>query len=200
MTSPDTVRRAGARDRDRVVSTIVSAFRGDPAWHFMLGSDYDRLAPLFAGALVDCRLPGGTVWMTPEARSVALWEPPGGSRLPESVRDLAWSTFRQAAHQDVLDRVAAYDRAVHAADPEEQFWYLGVLATAPQWSGSGLATSVLAPALQLADTEALACCLETSTERNLGFYRRRGFTQQVAVLVPDGPETWWLTRPPRPPA
>ncbi len=195
MTSPGTVRRAGAQDRDSVVSTIVSAFRGDPAWHFMLGADYDRLAPLFAGALVDSRIPGGTVWMTQEARSVALWEPPGGSGLRESVRDLAWSAFRQAAHQDVLDRVAAYDRAVHSAEPDGPFWYLGVLATAPPSSGRGLATAVLAPTLQLADDEAVACCLETSTEGNLAFYRRRGFTQDVAVSVPDGPPTWWLTRP-----
>jgi len=43
------VRTARHGDRTAVTSTTAAAFADDPAWTFLFGDDYDRLAPLFAG-------------------------------------------------------------------------------------------------------------------------------------------------------
>lgn len=188
-----TVRPATPADRDAVVGTIVAAFAGDPAWAFMLGDDYDRLAPLFADALFGQRVDDGTVWLARDAASVALWEGPGG--VPEERRARAWAAFHATAGDDVRDRVAAYDAALEAVTPPAPYWYLGVLATRPERQGQGLATQVLAPVLEQADRDGLACCLETSTPANKAFYAGRGFADAVPVAVPGGPPTWWLTRP-----
>lgn len=188
-----TVRVATPADRTAVVETIVAAFRTDPAWGFFLGPRYELLAPLFAGALFDKRVGRGTVWMTPDAGSVALWDGPGGPD-PAHVAS-AWAPFDAVAGPAEQDRVAAYDAAVEQAHPDGPFWYLGVLATRPDAQGRGGATAVLQPGLTAADTVGLPACLETSTADNREFYARRGFTDVTQVDCPGGPPTWWLTRP-----
>ena len=187
------VRQAAREDRLAVVATVIAAFGSDPAWSYLLGSGYPLLAPLFAGALFDQRVDGGTVWVLPDAASVAMWDPPGGPD-PAGKAD-AWAPFHDAADAGVRARLAAYDRALDAVSPGTQFWYLGVLATRPDRAGRGGATSVLEPGLRRADEDGLDSCLETSTIANHAFYGRRGFTESIEVHVPGGPPTWWLRRP-----
>jgi GNAT superfamily N-acetyltransferase len=175
------------------VSTVVAAFSADPAWSYLLGPDYPLLAPMFAGALFDQRVDGGTVWLLPDAASVAMWDPPGG---PDPARRASsWARFHEAADPGAKARLAAYDAAVDAVRPTTDFWYLGVLATRPDSAGRGGATRVLAPGLARADADGLDSCLETSTTTNRAFYSHRGFTDAVDVQVPGGPPTWWLRRP-----
>lgn len=163
----------------------------------MLGGDYDDLAPLFAGALFDLRVDHGSVWLTAAADSVALWEPPGGTTHDVVGPAQVWAAFRSVAPPDVLRRVAAYEEAVDLVTSEAPYWYLGVLATRPGAQGRGGATAVLEPVLTSADRDGIDCCLETSTQANREFYARRGFTEATAVVIPDGPPTWWLRRPAR---
>ena len=182
-----------------MIATVVAAFRRDPAWGWFLGSDFDRLAPAFAGALFDRRVGAGHVWLVGAADSVALWEPPGG--LDPLADTASWVPFRSAAGADVLARLDHYDDAVHATGTAQPHWYLGVLATRPDRVGRGLATAVLEPVLDQADRDGVDCCLETSTLANRAFYARRGFIDVTAVELADGPDTWWLRRPPgEPPA
>ena len=177
-----------------MVATVVAAFTGDPGWGWFLGPGFDRLAPLFAGALFDQRVGGGTVWMTDDAASVSLWDPPGGPD-PQIV-EAVWRTFHDAAGPESLTRLAAYDTALGQASPSGSYWYLGVLATHPDRSGRGLATAVMAPGLSRADVDGLDVCLETSTLANRAFYARRGFIDATVVDLDGGPDTWWLRRPP----
>jgi GNAT superfamily N-acetyltransferase len=151
------------------------------------------LAPLFAGALFDQRVGRGTVWMLDDARSVALWDGPGA--VDPRVATAAWAPFERQADAGARDRLTAYDAALDAAAPSSDFWYLGVLATRPEGQGQGLATRVMTPGLAAADRDGLAACLETSTEGNRAFYRRRGFTETTVLDLPGAPPTWWLRRP-----
>jgi GNAT superfamily N-acetyltransferase len=177
-----------------VTSTIAAAFAGDPAWAFLLGSDYERLASEFAGALFDGRAARGTVWVSDDLATVAMWDAPGeGNDQSEQARDI-WARFTALAGEQVHGRLVAYNRALGAVAPNEPYWYLGVLATHPRRQREGLASAVLAPVLEEADRSAIACCLETSTEGNRRFYERRGFTEPTAVQLVDGPPTWWLCR------
>ncbi len=183
---------AGPADRASVVRTVVAAFSCDPAWAFICGGDYERVAPIFARALFDGRVREGTVWMTPGASAVAMWDAPG----TKADRSELWGRFRRAAGEHVWERLRRYDEAVGARRPAEPFWYLGVLASAPAHRNRGLASAVIGPALARADREGLAACLETSTAGNRRFYENRGFTEAVPVEVAGGPATWWMTRRP----
>lgn len=186
------VRVAGPADRPAVVETVVAAFAADPAWRYFVEDRYDALSPLFAGALFDKRVGNGTVWMTTDATSVAMWDAPGHP-TPEALTG-AWAPFEQAASAQDLARLAAYDEGCAQVAPRGPYWYLGVLASHPSAQGRGGATAVLAAGLARADADGLPACLETSTLANRDFYGRRGFTEAVEVPVPQAPPTWWLTR------
>jgi GNAT superfamily N-acetyltransferase len=194
--TPPEVRRASAEDRANVVANVAAAFAQDPAWAFMLGDEYERLAPQFAGALFDIRLVSHSVWVSDDLAAVAMWDPP--ERSEESVEHgrRLWARYREVAGEAAFARHTSYNAAVAAASPAGSYWYLGVLATEPSRQREGLAGTVLGPVLEQADRAGLSCCLETSTTGNRRFYERRGFTQATDVVLPDGPPTWWLRRDP----
>jgi GNAT superfamily N-acetyltransferase len=188
---------AQPQDRAAVTATVAAAFDGDPAWSFLHGADYERLAPHFAGALFDLRVDTDDVWITGKAESVAMWVPPGADAGQGPRSEEVWSAYRERAGEEAWLRLMAYEDAVDAARPDTPYWYLGVLATRPDRQRSGGASAAIAPILEKADAEGLACCLETSTEPNKAFYGRRGFTEVTLVHIVAGPPTWWLRRPPR---
>jgi hypothetical protein len=70
-------RPARPADRDAVTAAIAAAFAPDPAWTWLHGDDYDRLAPRFAGVLFDLRVGSGHVWVIGDPSAAALWEAPG---------------------------------------------------------------------------------------------------------------------------
>lgn len=188
------VRLAQPADRAAVVATVRAAFRSDPGWGYLFGADYGRLVDAFVTTLFDQRVRAGSAWITDDASAVALWDPPGGSEPAPG--DTAWKNYQRLAGPQAWERLSKYDAAVHAAHEPGEFWYLGILATHPSRQGEGLASTVIAPVLALADADSLPCCLETSTPQNRAFYERRGFTYALPVALPDAPPTWWLTRPP----
>ena len=192
------VRPARRTDRAAVIDTVSAAFARDPAWSFLLGEEYDRLAPDFAGALFDSRVESGVVWVTSDVTAVSMWDRLGGDEGPAAELESLWRAYRATAGVEVWTRLRAYEEAVDAARPLTPYWYLGVLATRPDRQGAGLATSVIAPVLDRADGDGLDCCLETSTVPNREFYGRRGFTDVTDVHIVSGPPTWWLCRAPRP--
>lgn len=197
------VRRADRDDRAAVIEVVAAAFARDPAWTFLLGTDYDRLAPLFAGVLFDIRVGSGGVWVTSDRAAVAMWEElgdPGEQDVPTidgdgaDLREL-WKRYRGAADAPAWERLCEYERAIDAARPATPYRYLGVLATLPDRQGEGLATAVMAPEIERADRDGVDCFLETSTMRNRLFYEKRGFTGVVELHIASGPATWWLRRP-----
>ena len=181
-----------------MVATVAAAFTEDPGWAFILGEEYGRLAEHFVGALFDTRVGAKTVWVTDGLAGVAMWDPPGvGDDMGPGYAEGVWASYRAIAGEQAWGRLASYNDAVAEAVPDEPHWYLGVLATKPERRKEGLATALLRPILDEADRLGIACCLETSTADNRGFYERRGFEQAGEIILRGGPDTWWLRRGPK---
>jgi GNAT superfamily N-acetyltransferase len=193
----DGVRLAHLGDRVALTVNVAAAFAHDPAWAFFLGADYDRLAPVFAGALFDTRVGSGSVWVSTDLAAVAMWEKFGGDNVHAVEAEQVWKEYRAVVGSPTSDRLAEYERALDEVRPSSPYWYLGVLATRPDRQGEGLATAVMTPVLDRADRDGVDCCLETSTIANRAFYQRRGFTHVTTVHIGSGPPTWWLRRPPQ---
>ena len=64
-----------------MTANVAAAFAHDPAWAFLLGADYDRLAPAFACALFDTRVASGSVWVSTDLAAVAMWEGLGADKV-----------------------------------------------------------------------------------------------------------------------
>jgi len=192
------VRRATPGDHDAVVATVTAAFASDPAWEFITGGEVARLSPHFASALFEGRAVAGTVWVTDDCRAVAMWDDRTGTPQSQFHPARIWDDYRAVAGEQAWDCLQRYEGALHPHEPEQPFWYLGVLATHPDVQGAGRATAVMAPAFELADAAGVDCWLETSVPGNMAFYERRGFLDRIEVDIDAGPTTWWMRRPPRP--
>lgn len=180
-----------------VLSTVVDAFRGDPAWEFMVGDRYDEVGAFFAGALFDSRVDYGDVWVVDDGAAVSMWEAPDVRERPQDHAREVWRRCRESVGEQVWQRMHDYDEAVSAVRPATPHWYLGVLATRPALHGQGFGRAAVEPNLARADEAQLDTYLETSKPGNKTIYARLGFGEAVDVTIPDGPPTWWLRRTPR---
>lgn len=180
------VRLATPADRAQSVDTIVAAFAADPAFGYFFPdpATFDAQARVFAGHLFDRRVGRDSVWVAGDGGAVALWDRPGPGG--DGPLDLP---------RDALDRLAAFDRAVHAAMPSTPHWYLGVLATHPHHAGQRWGRAVMAPGLAAAAAEGLPAYLETATSVNVGIYRRAGF-EVAEELSAAGLPVWVMVRRP----
>src|ERR1700722_13841210 len=148
LKKPPEVRQAAAEDRAGVVASVAAAFAQDPAWAYMLGTGYERLAPQFAGALFDVRLLSGTVWVSDDLAAVAMWDPPDRSEAGVEHAQRVWARYRGIAGEAAFDRHTSYKAAIAAPSPGARYWYLGVLATAPSRQREGRPSAVLRPVLE----------------------------------------------------
>ncbi|GAA4942562.1 GNAT family N-acetyltransferase [Actinoplanes utahensis] len=176
---------ASAADRPRVVDSLVAAFAADPVLRFLFPADedYPEQAAAFFGHLFDKRVGRGTVWTVAGGMSTAIWEPPGGG-TPAGELDVP---------AEARARVKAYDEAVHAALPDEPYWYLGVLGTHPAAAGRRLGRAVMAAGLRRAAADRLPAVLETSTAVNVEIYRRSGW--EVVAEVGEPLPIWVMRHP-----
>ena len=193
------VRPASDRDRDAIVDVCTEAFVTEPAFDYFFNGEYLPHGRVFLAFLLDLRLAGGLVWVEEvDGRVVAasLWDPPGGTKLPQPVQDAMWDAAASTFPPDAVTRLDRYDERVHELGPHDDHYYLGVIASDPNARGRGHGTAVMRPGLRAADADDLPSFLETGTETNLAFYARFGFDVTGELDLEDGTRIWCLTRPP----
>ncbi len=186
-----TARRAVESERAALIETVVAAFRPDPAWAYLIPSDYELMAPLFADAIIGECFAVGEVWTVDDTKAVAAWI--GPLARTDSV---AWAIYLNQASSLAIERIENWDAAVGGLRPTANHWYLDVLAVHPAAQGTGLARVVLEPILDRCDNEGLTANLETSTPANLTLYERFGFGSAQQIDLTDGPPVWFLQRNP----
>ncbi len=170
--------------RERVVGTVVSAFASDPAFRFFFADDgtFREQAATFAGYLFDQRVGHGTVWMIEDAAAVAMWDAPRAGDMSANHQPLE---LPDAA----LKRLDRYDSLVHSALPSSPHWYLGILATHPDYARRGLGRLVMTAGLDRAAAAGLPAYLETTNENNVALYQRAGWQVTDSMSV-DGLPVW----------
>ena len=77
-------------------------------------------------------------------------------------------------------------------------YYLSVLGLRPEAQGMGLATQLITPMLERADSEAKPCYLDTHNEANVNLYRHYGFdVVDQDVMKGLAVKHWVMIRSPR---
>ena len=84
---------------------------------------------------------------------------------------------------------------LHPSSPEHL--YLATLGVRPPDQGRGLGSLLLAPGLELCDSNGLPAYLEASKEDNVPFYARHGFRVRREIKLPRGPTMYAMWREPR---
>ena len=199
-TVPGPVRRLTLQDAPAVGRMLARAFAQDPtsAWLFPHGAG--RVSALERWYVLNAKilLATGEGWGTADLSSAALWLPVGlpyrGSIRPLG-RLLAWNLMTVVMLRTRVLSAATTTVRMQRMHPKGPGWYLAILGTEPERQGKGLASAVMAPILGRCDSLGLPAYLDTATERDVSFYRGRGFLVVGEVQLRHSPHFWVMTRP-----
>jgi len=198
--------RLDPTQRDRATEVLVQAFRGDPIDAYICPDDVERVRSMRGlwDAVIGFTRVYGEAWTTPEVNGVACWLSPGhaevnfrrmlrtGLALPRALM-----RFDRGARRRTMDVTHRMDRAHERVMPGPH-WYLWALGVMPAAQGQGIGSRLMQPVLARADAVGVPCYLETGTERNVAFYRKRGFEVATAEDVSgNGLMMWTMIRKPQ---
>ena len=140
MTSLDTI-AAQSDEAARTISTLVTAFAGDPfiRWMFPRADQYiaafPRVLQYFAGAAFGSQ----TAYRAANFSGAALWLPPGVSPDEEGLGQVLVDHVDEGMQAQVF----AVMEQVGEGHPEEPHWYLPAMGVDPIHQSKGIGSSVL---------------------------------------------------------
>lgn len=186
---------------------LAQAFADDPFYRAILPGCGDAparsrlLEPYFALALDEARQSGRIDLSDEQASGCAIWSGGADAALTAAARARRRAALPallgERGYANYLAIIAGMDAnmAPHHVDGA---WYLSIAAIHPATQGRGHGSRLLACGLAAVDRAAVACYLETYTERNLAFYARLGFGVAGRYHEPvSGADYWLMSRPAR---
>jgi GNAT superfamily N-acetyltransferase len=194
------IRKMTVADCPAVAKAQARAFFDDPLQSWALPDASTRLSILeqvFALMSRYSSVPRGESYTDESRSTAAFWVPPGpfeldaeGAAAMAPILDLIG---------DANDRFRAAEDTMRANRPSESHFYLQGLGTDPPRQGEGLASAAMQPVLDRCDADGIPAYLESTKERNVGFYKGHGFEVVGCTPIPlDGPSLWLMWRIPRP--
>jgi GNAT superfamily N-acetyltransferase len=200
MPEPAAPRRAEASELPALGRMLARAFYDDPviSWACRPKELRPRVLERLFGMRIRHLHAHGELWTTDELSSAAVWAPP--ERWKTTTRqDLDYASC--LLHPRLVMRMPMVVRGllgVEGIHPERPpHWYLAILGTDPAEQGRGLGSVMMLPILEECDRDGVAAYLESSKERNIGFYGRHGFRVTGEHRLPRGPRVWPMWREPR---
>jgi ribosomal protein S18 acetylase RimI-like enzyme len=122
------------------------------------------------------------VWCTDDVAALAVWIQPERPEVPERS-----DPSLPLPSPELLDRFSIIGLLMAENAPTEQYWYLQLLATHPDWQRQGLGAALMAAKFEESDRDGMPFHLETETLVNVGYYRRSGFDVHAEFDIPTGP-------------
>lgn len=168
-------------DQQRAAAlTLAEAFATDPLLEILAPDPARRakLGPPMMTVLLAYGLRYGHVWANDDASAVAIWLAPesGPMTMPRMLRVGMW----RAPFILGLDGMGRMSKAMSATEGfhkqvEGPHWYLMTVGTRTARQGQGLGSMLVEMGTSRADEASVPCYLETGTDSNIAFYRKRGF-------------------------
>ena len=192
-------RIATQADAELVTRVLVDAFHGDPMWGaWAFPNPQTRRAnrqAVFA-AFVAGGLRYPTTWVAPSDAAVAMWIPPGGTGLTARQEVELEAELRTRLGASEANRILqALDMFV-TLTPTESHYYLSLLGTDPAYAGGGYGQQLLAHTLAVVDDAGAPAYLDCADDL-VPLYRRFGFHVIGSLVLPNGPRSNGMRRPPR---
>ena len=166
-------------------------------------ADRTRLLPDVYARMIRFGVLTGEVYVTAGAvEGVALWLPPNAKWTRENIEASGMHETPSIIGNDAYQRyreVVGREWQARERDMTDPCWYLFLLGVEPSRQRQGLGDALMRPILERADTDQIACYLETENERNVAFYCRHGFDVIVNGEEADasGVRFWTFSRMPQ---
>ena len=177
--------RAQRADKARIVKVLCESFRNDPQTEYIIGCTENsaiKLEQLMAYAF-EYGLVNGTVDVSDDGNAAAIWKNRHSGKM--SVHLLVESIlFLLAFGFSGLKRISAMEKRIAAYYPDNvSFNYLWILGTDPQQQGKGYGSAILAKAIREQQLNGIPLYLETSSEANVKYYQRKGFSLYHSIVL-----------------
>jgi GNAT superfamily N-acetyltransferase len=194
------IRKMTIADCPAIARVQARAFFDDPLQAWALPDTSTRLEILehvFELLSRHSSVPRGESYTDASLSTAAFWVPPGPYVLSAEAAD-ALAPMLDRLGDQANDRFRAAEDVMRAHRPTAPHFYLQGLGTDPDRQGEGLGSAVMQPVLGRCDTEGIPAYLESTKERNVGFYEHHGFavTRQEQIAL-GGPPIWLMWRDPR---
>ncbi len=192
-------------DQQRAAAlTLAEAFASDPLLEILAPDPARRakLGPPMMSVLLAYGIRYGHVWSNDDASAVAIWLPPesGPMTMPRMLRVGMWRApfMLGQAGMGRMSKAMSATEAFHK-QVDGPHWYLMTVGTRSARQGQGLGSQLVELGTSRADDAGVPCYLETGTDSNIAFYRKRGF-EVVGQADCYGYTLTGMVRPPRTPA
>jgi ribosomal protein S18 acetylase RimI-like enzyme len=185
-------------------ATLARAFHDDPLMIYAIpdAAERVRLLPDLYARMIRFGTLAGEVYVTAGTiEGVALWMPPNAKWSRENIEASGMHEIPTLIGNDAYQRyrdVVGREWQARERDVPTACWYLFLLGVEPRSQRHGLGSALMRPVLERADTEQIACYLETENQRNVAFYQKQGFD-----LIVNGEEAgttgvrfWTFSRTP----
>jgi ribosomal protein S18 acetylase RimI-like enzyme len=191
-------------DQQRAAAlTLAEAFSADPLLEILAPDPLRRakLGPAMMGVLLAYGMRYGRVWSNEDASAVAIWLHPesGPMKMTRMLRAGMW----RAPFMLGLDGMGRMSKAMSATEGFHKqvgrpHWYLMTVGSRMARQGQGLGSTLVEMGTSRADAGGVPCYLETGTDSNIAFYRKRGF-EVIGQADCYGHTLTGMVRPPRAP-
>ena len=203
MTEPEPprfgIRKMTIDDCPAVAKAQARAFYDDPLQAWALPDPTTRMSILeqvFELLSRYSSVPRGESYTDESCSCAAFWVPPGPFELSREAAAAMMPIIDLLG--DANDRFRAAEDTMRANRPAGPHFYLQGLGTDPPRQGEGLASAAMQPVLARCDADGIPAYLESTKERNVGFYEGHGFEVVGCEPIPlDGPQLWLMWREPR---
>lgn len=133
-------------------------------------------------------LEGVAVWIPFEKYKEKVW-----GNIVCALKAKMYKVGMQASK--LIKPIREYNKKAHLQFAPNEHWYLQTLGVDPPHQGHGIGSILMEYMLENIDKNPLPVFLETSTEINVKFYERFGFSVMEEVIIPEtNVKQWYLLR------
>lgn len=169
--------RANYSDKEFVVDILSQSFTDNKSVNYIVKQDAirtNRLKNLMRYSFDICHL-FGDVFLSDDKKACALIVYPDKKKT--SLKSV-WLDVKLAFSCigiSNLGKAMKREAAVSKVHPKAQITYLWFIGVKPGEQGKGAGSQLLSEIIEKSKTKGRIICLETSTERNLPWYKKFGF-------------------------
>jgi ribosomal protein S18 acetylase RimI-like enzyme len=194
-----TVRKVSIADLSALGKILARAFNDDPMSNWICLQDRHRKERIIRSMNLALHLvlPFGQIYTTKDQTGAAAWMPPGktdfgfGQVLMLLSKGIRVTGIRHGISLLIVGLMIGKRR------PKTPHWYLSLIGVEPSFQGKGIGCALLQPILNRCDQDHLPAYLETQKERNVSFYKHRGFEVKERLKLPYGaPDCFCMLREP----
>jgi ribosomal protein S18 acetylase RimI-like enzyme len=168
---------ATEKDRETVIDILSAAFNENQSVHYIVRQGRQRersIRALMAYAFDVCRL-SGEVWLSDNRQACLLYIYPERRKMTISSVWLDLRLVVQSVGFRGIKRALNREKQIKGRQPGGKRLYLWFIGVRPDNQQQGAGTRLLQQLIDVAAIESRIILLETSTERNLPWYRSLGF-------------------------